>query len=209
MHVVGDVGPVFGQAAFDYGVPAGTNLPGHGARVGRLVCFGLALRRIYSKGWTHPAVAAGQKRKIQEHVELGHRACVAQQRRQLFLCAAKEIRKNLCFEAADAFAGLKDSLFLLLELWGDVALGIHEGLLANPVLRNAVLMAVAHLEVVAKNAVEVQLERGYSAALGLGMEYCFKQPAGVLLEGSVAVQVGVDPGGNGSALGQQGGRILA
>ena len=181
MHVVGNVGPVFGQAAFDYGVPAGMNLPGHGARVGRLVCFGLALRRIDAKGWAHPAVAAGQKRKIQEHVELGHRACVAQQRRQLFLCAAKEIRKNLCFEAADAFAGLKDSLFLLLELWGDVALGIHEGLLANPVLRNAVLMAVAHLEVVAKNAVEVQLERGYSAALGLGMEYCFKQPAGVLL----------------------------
>ena len=114
-------------------------------------------------------MAAGQKRKIQEHVELGHRSGVAQQRRKLFLRTAEEFRKNLGFKDADAFAGLKDSLLLLLELWGDVALGIHEGLLANPVLRNAVLMAVAHLEVVAKNAVEVQLERGYSAALGLGI----------------------------------------
>ena len=121
--------------------------------------------------------------------------------------ACDEVGEELGFEPGDAVVGVKYALFLLLELGGDVALGVDEGLLADPVRGDAVFVGVADLEVVAKDVVEVELERGDSTSVGFCLKDCFEDGPGVALEGAVAVEFGVDAGSDGSTFGQQDGGL--
>ena len=121
--------------------------------------------------------------------------------------ARDEVGEELGFEPGDALVGVKDALFLLLELGGDVALGVDQGLLADPVRGDAVFVGVADLEVVAKDVVEVELERGDSASDGFGLKDSFEDGSGVALEGAVAVEFGVDAGSDGATFGQQDGGL--
>ena len=146
-------------------------------------------------------MAARQRGEVQQNVEFGKGAGVAKQRGHGLLGACDEVGEELGFESGDALVGVKDALFLLLELGGDVALGVDEGLLTDPVRGDAVFVRVADLEVVAKDVVEVELERGDSASVGFGLKDSFEDGPGIALEGAVAVEFGVDAWGDGSAFG--------
>ena len=152
-------------------------------------------------------MAARERGKVQKDVEFGEGPGVAQQGGHGLLGARDEVGKDLAFESGDALVCVKDALFLVLELGGDVALGVDEGLLADPVGGDAVFVAVADLEVVAKDVVEVEFERRDSASVGFGLKDAFEDRPGVALEGAVAVEFGVDAGGDGSAFGQQNGGL--
>ena len=55
--------------------------------------------------------------------------------------------------------GAQNLLLVFLQFGRDVTLGVHQRLLANPLLGHAVFVGVAYLDVVAENVVETDFER--------------------------------------------------
>ena len=111
----------------------------------------------------------------------------------------------LLLEGDLAPLGGQDLLLQLLDLGGDVALGVDQGLLADVVVRHPVLLRLGDLDVVAEDLVVADLERADAGRLPLaGLE---GQDVALAVAGqrSAAVQLVVDAGGDHPALGQGGG----
>ena len=63
--------------------------------------------------------------------------------------------------------GRENGLFVLLEFFGNIPLGIDECLLADPLLRHLVFVGIAHLQVIAEDIVVPDLQALYSRLLRL------------------------------------------
>ena len=94
-----------------------------------------------------------------QHVDLGESSCIALQDADMPHHLPDQILVKLCLEDADPLLGTEDLLLILLQLRGDVSLAIDQGLLPDPVLRHLILMRIGHLNVVAKDVIEGNLQR--------------------------------------------------
>ena len=65
-------------------------------------------------------------------------------------------------------SAVRNFLLVFFELWGDVALGVLDGLLADVVGRDLVAVGVGDFEVVAEHRVEPDLDVRDAGALALG-----------------------------------------
>ena len=85
--------------------------------------------------------------------------------------AVAEVGEELVFEFLGAFLGAEDLVLVFLELGGDVAFGVLDGLLADVVGRDLGALGVGDLDVVAEDLVEADLEAGDAGAPDLfGLE---------------------------------------
>ena len=63
----------------------------------------------------------------------------------------------------------EDLLLIIFQLLGDIALGIHQCLLANPSLRHLIAVGIAHFQIVAKDIVITYLQTTNTRVLNLAL----------------------------------------
>jgi len=77
--------------------------------------------------------------------------------------------KQARLDLADAIISVEYQRFILFQLWGDVALGVDQGLLADVFLRRQGYISMSDLDIVAKDLVVADLERLDSCALAFNV----------------------------------------
>ena len=102
-----------------------------------------------------------------EHVERRHDPAVGLDVADALLHPSHQGCVYLALHPGDVVFGREDLLFVFLELFGDIAFGIHERLLAHPLRGHLALEAVAHLDIVAENVVVAYLEAADAGPFGL------------------------------------------
>ena len=115
------------------------------------------------------AVLLGHGGEGEEAVEAGYLAGVDLYGGDVAHEVGDEVAEETGFEGEDLVLGTEDALLVLLQLLGDVPLGVDECLLAYPLGGHLVLVGVADLDVVAEDVVVGYLERGYAGGLGLAL----------------------------------------
>jgi len=80
-----------------------------------------------------------------------------------------ELGEQCRFHLEQSILSAQDFLLITLQLLGDVALRIHQGLFPNPLFRDLVLMGVGHLEIISEHFVEADLQRGNAGTKGFGL----------------------------------------
>ena len=60
---------------------------------------------------------------------------------------------ELLLDGQDTFFGTKDLRLIFLELFGYIAFGINQGLLADPIFGNFIFMGVSNFNIVPKNVI--------------------------------------------------------
>ena len=113
------------------------------------------------------------------------------------------------FQGEDLFFAAQDFGFVLFEFFGDVALGLGEGLFAHPAFGDFVLVGVAHLQVVTKHIVVGHLERRDACGFGFAFLDLHQVVFARVYQSAQFVQLGVDAVGHDSAFAQQQGGIFA
>jgi hypothetical protein len=78
--------------------------------------------------------------------------------RNVFYQAFYQRRIELRFDNRNFIFGAQYLFFVFLQFLGDVAFGVHERLLANPIVGDFVLMRVAHFDVISEYIVKPHLE---------------------------------------------------
>jgi hypothetical protein len=110
-------------------------------------------------------VPLGGLRQRREHVEEREEPGVPLDRLDGLGDRHPELGEELALELGDLLLGREDLLLELLELLGDVALGVDEGLLPDPRGRHLLLVRVRDLEVVPEDLVVGDLEAGMPVRL--------------------------------------------
>ena len=131
-----------------------------------------------------------------QHVQQPHRPGVAHQRGQFSCTRSDKVGKGGVFQALGLVFGRENLGFQLFQLLGDVALGLRQGLLADPAFRHLVLVGVADFEVVPKHVVERHLQPRDSRGLSLPVSDGVKGFLAVERQPAHVVELGVDPSGN-------------
>ncbi len=120
-----------------------------------------------------------------------------------------EVVENPRLDGKNPVFGVQDFLFVFFQFGRDVALGVDERLLANPLGRHLAFVGVAHFQIVAKHLVEGHFQGRNARALDLAF-LDFEQV--VFARESYAVEFvefGIDPALDHAALSTQNGRIVA
>ena len=178
LEAVGYIGLARRQLALDDGV----------ARLGEAEC-----QRVVHHGAAVAALGSGAG-EAQQHVEACQHGGVELHGGNIGAHVGHKAGVKARLDALDAVLRGEYLLFVLLELGGDVSLGVDEGLLAYPVGRHLVAVGVRHLYVVAEHVVEGYLQRGDAcggAFALLHLEQVFLASARYFAQ---AVELGVDAG---------------
>ena len=190
-HVVGDVGFAGRHLGFDDGVAAFDDF-----ELGRLVDLGTDVMTLFG----HPG-------QIQVAVEGGQLGGVVLQRADVGQGSGEQFLVDACFEDEDALVGAHNLLFIFLQLLGDVTLGADQGLLAHPFGRHFVLERIPHLQVVAEDVVESDLETLDAGPLGFALLQVGEVLPAVGRNAAQVVEFGIHAVGNVSALVGERGRV--
>ena len=102
---------------------------------------------------TDVTVLLGTLSEGKQAVELGKKRSVLLDGSDIGCQSRDETVEELCLKSKDAFLRTHYLVLVFLEFLGDVTFCLSQGLLANPVGRNLILVRVAYLEVVAKHVV--------------------------------------------------------
>ena len=95
----------------------------------------------------------------EQAVQPGNEVGVRLYLRNVCLHRLHQFRKQPLFQAQYLVLGTQDLLLVLLQLGCDIALGLCQRLLTNPVLWHLILKGVTHLQIVAKHVIEAYLQR--------------------------------------------------
>lgn len=142
---------------------------------------------------THVAPFDGQPCERLQTVDAGHDGRVVQQRLQRAADGGQQLGIDALLELEHLLLGAEDLLFVLLELLGDVALGVGEGLFADPAGGNLLLVGIAHLDVVAEDVVVADLERRDPRRLALALLDAGQVVLAVQGDAAQVVQLGFTP----------------
>ena len=115
------------------------------------------------------AVLLGGLGKREQTVEVGQQVGVDLYLRNKLLHGQHQLVEELCFERQNLVLGTENLLLVLLQLLGDVALGLGQRLLAHPFLRHQVLIRITHFQVVAEDVIVAYLQALYARQLGLAL----------------------------------------
>ena len=135
-----------------------------------------------------------------EAVEVGNNRSVALQTFERCGEIAQQLLPDASLNGEDFLLCSEHLLLILFQLGSDVSLGTHKRLLANPLGRHFVLVGIAHLDIVAKDIVVANPQRGDTRALALReLNLCY---AVFAVEGNVAqlVEFDINARGNDTSL---------
>ena len=139
----------------------------------------------------HVVVFLGALGKRQQTVELCHEAGVQLNGLDILLHCLHQFGEEARLQRQYFLLGAKDFLLIFLQFLSDIALGLCQSLLANPVLRHLVLIGVAHLEIIAEHVVIAYLQRGDACLLGLALLDAQQVVLTVLRDVAQVVELGV------------------
>ena len=100
-----------------------------------------------------------------EHVEPGHERGIELQRRYVLRHRSYKFGVQPGLDCLYLFLRAENLLLVVFQLGGDVAFGVHEGLLAYPRRRHLVLVGVRYLDIVPENIVVAYFQGGYGRFL--------------------------------------------
>ncbi len=127
-------------------------------------------------------------------------------------CAAARLRtlgEQLLFKREDLVFGVEHFALVILQLRRGEALGVGQGLLALVIGRREVLVGARDFDVVAEDVVEAHLERLDAGACALARLDLRDVPGGrCWLQVAQFVEVGMEAGADGAAIGQVDGRLV-
>ena len=149
-------------------------------------------------------VLGGKECEAGKAVYLGHELRVALYCGHILLDLRHKLAVDAGLDGQDAFLCTHYGLLVFLQLRGDVALGIDEGLLADPVLRHLVGVGVAHFEVIAEDVVVTYLEAADAGAFAFGLLDVQQYLFAVRQRVAEVVELAVHPFGDDVALTQLG-----
>ena len=104
------------------------------------------------------AIGTGHLRKRKQGVQHSEHLCILLDRDHIGRHLRYKLLKIFLLQGDHSLLSMKDFLLVLFQLWGNVALGIHQSLLANPAVRHLILVDMGHLQVVAKDLVVGDLQ---------------------------------------------------
>ena len=142
------------------------------------------------------SVRKRERRKTAQHIDPRYDVAVGLDGTDLLLHPCNQVGIDARLDFQDALFGAEDFGFVFLQFLGDVALGVHQGLLADPLRRHLVFKGVPNFDVVSEDVVESNLQRGDSGALGLPFLHGQKVAAAVARKTPKVVQFRVDSGGD-------------
>ena len=123
---------------------------------------------------TNVVVLKGKGSKRRETVYLGNDRRVFLDFADVGQHEGNQLIVNLLLQNGYFLLGSQDLRLVGLELLGDVAFGGNQGLLADPLFRDLVLVRVSNFDIVAKHIVECNFETADSCSLNLSF-YDFLQ----------------------------------
>ena len=119
------------------------------------------LRDAQDRGAVHQrhTVLVGRRHhgKGGEHIHLGHRRRGGLDLGHMGADLLSQLHEQLVLQGYHLVLGREDGVLQLLQLLGDIALGVDGGLLAHPVLGDQVRLGLGHLDVIAKDLVIAHL----------------------------------------------------
>ena len=149
---------------------------------------------------THVAPFDGQPCERLQAVDAGHDGGVAQQHGERPADVGHQLGVDALLDDEHLLLGAQNLLLVLLELLGDVALGVGEGLFADPVGGNLLLVGIAHLDVVAEDVVVADFQRRDARRLALALLDAREVVLAVQGDAAQVVQLGIDAVGDDAAL---------
>ena len=93
-----------------------------------------------------------------QHVQPGHAGGGLLHRAHLGGGGVPQLPEQLVFQGGDPAPGGEDLVLQVLQLLGEEPLAVHQGLLADVVLRHQAVIALGHLDVVAEHLVIPHLQ---------------------------------------------------
>ncbi len=116
-------------------------------------------------------VLAGHAGECQQAVEPGDDLRVGENHRHILGQTGHQPVVEPCLDGLDALLGGEYLLLVFLELGGDVALGVDQGLLAYPLRRHLALVGVGHLDIVAEDIVVADFQARDAGGLAFALLY--------------------------------------
>src|ERR1700682_4928412 len=150
-------------------------------------------RRIAQDG-SHPVVTRRHRAQRRDGIELPEPGGGVEQVLTGGGDAAAELAEERLLPRHHRALGVEDQRLLLLELGRDVALAVHQGLLAYVLRGDRLAVRMADLEVVAEHLVEPDLQRPDAGPLALGLFQGGDPVAGGPRSVSKAIELGIEPG---------------
>ena len=191
IDVVGDIFFPGRHEGFNDGMPAFPDVQGLA-----VVHLGAAIVALY-----------GLLGKACKHIHLGEDAAVHLDGGNLLLDAADELPVQAGLDGVDAVFGREDFLLVLFQLFGDIALRVHQGLLADPLRRNLVPIGVADFDIVTENIVVGYFEGTDAGAFGLPLLHLQEIILAAGAEGAEFVQFRIHARADDGALPHLDGRL--
>ena len=118
---------------------------------------------------TDIAVLGGNEGERKEAVERGHRSGIALQGGDVLQGVVEQLRIDLRLKNQDAAFSAQNLFFIFLEFLRDIALGLREGLLANPFVWHLAFIGVAHFDVVTEDVVIAYLQARNACGFALAL----------------------------------------
>ena len=190
--VIGHIGLPIGQAALDDRVPAPDDL-----EFGSLGQDGAGVSVVF-----------GQRSKAEQEVESCYGAGRGLEYRQEGVEGGDQVGEGLPFHHIEPLLGVEDALLEFLELGCDVALSLGQGLLADPLLGDLVLVGVPYLEVVAEDVVEGDLEGGDAGGLHFALANVLELGFAIVAEVAELIEFRDHPRCDGGALSEHARRVF-
>ena len=164
------------QQLFDHRVP-----PAGDAQIQGVVALGAAV-----------ACCSARSAKAEHEVDVGRQPGGLADVRQAAGDPVEQVLEDLGLQAVGLFLGFQDGALGFLEFLGVEAAGVDQGLLLLVVVRDLVQVLLGHLEVVAEDPVEADLQGGDAGGLPLPALQPGQEALAVAGDGAAAVQFGID-----------------
>ena len=154
------------------------------------------------------AVVLGDFGEAEQEVKAGYGAGRGLQQGQVRVQGRDKGRVGFPLDHVEPLLRAEDALLEFLELRSDVALGLRQRLLADPVLGHLVLVGVADFEVIPEDVVERNLQRGDARGFGFALADALEFGLAVVPEVAQLIEFLDHPGGDGGSLAQHARWIL-
>ena len=136
-------------------------------------------------------ILPGGQGKRNQHIEGGQHAGILLNMAHILSHKGYQVGKQLLLQHLQAALGSQNFLFVHFKLFGDIALGIHQGLLAYPLGWHLVLMCIAHLQVVAKHLIVGNFQRADAGALYLPVAYLHQVVLAGISDAAQLIKLGI------------------
>ena len=121
--------------------------------------------------WTDVFIGLGYLSEREQTIQSANQVGIHLDGWNIFAKRQDQLVEKAGFERENLLFGAQDFLLIFFQLFGDVTLGVHEGLFTDPIGRHFVLMGVTDLNIIAEDVVEGDLQAGNAGPLAFPLLY--------------------------------------